>query len=172
MFTTEKIKDLVNNIDLTPGKGLCKAIYEYSGILSDNDKHPLYEVLSALRNDLLYDPDPFISTLDYKPEDRLAGIVSGLWTDELTDELHNLCTSEINGGHAEDFFRWHRYDAMKRIECAADKCKISLPEKTMLSFYCPYAFARLYMAGFTDAGSGVLLRRVNCRPWGIKPINV
>lgn len=169
MYTTEKIKELISDIDLTPENELCKAIYAYTGILSSRGDQSFYAALTAMKSDLTYDPDPHISTLDFKPEDRLAGVVSFLWTDKLTDELHNLCLSEISGEYAEEYFRWHRYDVMQYIERAADNYSIALPDKNMLSFYCPYAFAKLYMAGKVSAGKGVLLRRVNCRPWGIKP---
>lgn len=172
-YTSENVKEILS------GKGGETALAELLSAYSDNCavecENGEESVLTALRRDLAYDPDPYISTMDLKPEDRIASRVHPQWTDELTEALAGVCGELLSGdgARAENFFRWNRNAAFSAVISAAKKTGIALscteqPER--LSFFCPYAFSRLYMAGYVERGSGILLRRVNCRPWGIKPI--
>lgn len=129
------------------------------------------DTAERLRRDLEYDPSPYISTMDYRPEDRLAGVVHPLWSDALTLCLHDRLIGMTGKGRDEDLFRWNRALICDNIFAAAGDVGVLLPECDVLpSFYCPYAFSRLHMGGLVTAQSGILLRRTNCRPWGIKPL--
>ncbi len=163
IYTTGDVKKLLARADSAAFHALLKAY----GVPSVQT----HEAAAILERDIAYDPNPYISTMDYRPEDRLAAEVHPLWTDALTRELADRCADVLGTKHAEDFFRWNRSEVCRRIFEAAGICGITLPAEPVLpSFYCPYAFSRLYGAGYTDAGSGVLLRRTNCRPWGFKPV--
>lgn len=172
-YTAETIEKTIAARDRAQ-HALRELLRSYMGIRSDGSEYPEEDGVRALIRDIRYDPDPYISTMDYTPADRAASLVHPLWTEEMTKRLSDISGDLLADDiRAENIFRWNRTEIYSLIMRAADASAVSLPEVYMpdaLSFYCPYAFARLYMSGATGAGSGVLLRRVNCRPWGIKPI--
>ena len=161
-YTADSIKELLKDTSSAEFLRLADAY--------DGKYLPHGDAAERLRRDLDYDPSPYISTLDYKPEDRIASIVHPLWSDELTHCLYGRLAGMIGKGRDEDLFRWNRAFVCDNIIAAAKDAEVRLPSDVMPSFYCPYSFSRLYMSGLVTAQSGILLRRTNCRPWGIKPL--
>lgn len=170
MITAEYVKSVLNEArGGVAGERATALAREYCGFSPEDGEAAFERAMSALRYDLRYDPDPFISTLNYTPADALASRIAPLWTNEITLRLAALAVPQAD---AENFFRWHRMRAYDMIINAAG-ADIPIPpagEEGTLDFLCPFAYSSLYMGGLVDAGSGILLRRVNCRPWGIKPI--
>ena len=162
-YTESTIKELLENTSSAEYMKLADAY--------DGKYLPHGDTAERLRRDLDYDPSPYISTLDYKPEDRLAGVIHPLWSDELTRCLYDRLMGITGNGRDEDLIRWNRAFICDNIFAAAKEAGVLLPnDDVMPSFYCPYSFSRLYMSGLVKAQSGILLRRTNCRPWGIKPL--
>lgn len=170
MITAEYVKSVLNEArGGVTDERMTALAREYCGFHPEDGEAALQRAVSALSRDLRYEPNPFISTLNYTPADALASRIAPLWTDEIT---HRLAALAAPLSDAENFFRWHRMSAYDMILNAAG-AEIPLPparEEGALDFLCPFAYSSLYMGGFVGAGSGILLRRVNCRPWGIKPI--
>ena len=171
LFTTKYIKELLAS-SYGRENDLKRVIAAYSGNLPGNDTASLTQGIELLKRDLSYDPDPHVALLNFTPEDRLAHFVHPLWSDRLTARLAELCCDEIVSGEAEELFRWDRAETYGRISAAAKDIDVALPESgsERYSFYSPYAYSRLYIAGIVPFGTGILLRRVNCRPWYVKPI--
>lgn len=181
IFGTDDVRRILAEFDKNAETGIIRDLYDVYSFMPVYDKMHVSAFAEALGNDLAYVPDPLISTMDYSPSDRLVNSLTGVIGSVATDAVSSILPVGTDPQTTEDYFRWHAGEAVRKLcEALLKNDKTTTPTDELRACaeqgeYRPicslswYLYALYVKRGIiTPTNFGLLLRRVNCRPWGIK----
>lgn len=179
IYTTDNVKRIIAEY-ASGSVGVLAPLYSVYVGLPFSDAADAKLFIADLERDIAYDPDPYISTMDYTPSDRIIGCFNAICDDKVAEKL-SCILSDVNGSDVENYFRWHAGDVVKRAESILGDEKAFAAiffdlrtyaengERRVVCALSWYIYALLSYRGYICAPeNSLLLRRVNCRPWGLK----
>ncbi len=181
IYDTQDVKEIIEKYE-TQGKdddiaALCEVYTLFPNKFGDD----FGNLVAEIKRDLKYDPNPYISTMDYTPSDRVVGAFNKLCCKDTAKKISAVIPCKDNALMLENYFRWHAGEVVRKVfDLLGDDAEFRSVFSELKKYaeygeyraVCAlswYVYALLVKHGYVTATeNGLLLRRVNCRPWGLK----